>query len=57
MYKYPEFLFEPTEYFEGLDKALETSLEKIDSDCRKELVQNVILIGGASCTVNMVERF
>ncbi|CAD8203358.1 unnamed protein product [Paramecium octaurelia] len=57
MYKYPEFLYEPTENFEGLDKALETSLEKIDSDYRKELVQNVILIGGASCTVNMVERF
>lgn len=38
MYKYPEFLFEPSEFFDGLDKSLELSLEKIDSDYRKELV-------------------
>lgn len=56
MYKFPEYLFEPSEGFEGLDRALELSLEKIDSDYRKELVQNIILIGGTSSTVNIVER-
>ncbi|KAM3140792.1 hypothetical protein pb186bvf_007019 [Paramecium bursaria] len=55
-YTYPEIIFEQSENFEGLDRAIELSLEKIDPDYRKELIQNIIMIGGVSLTTNMIER-
>lgn len=52
----PEQLFEKSPSFDGIDRMVESCLEKIDSDYRKELISNIILIGGVTTTQNFFER-
>ena len=48
MYAVPEMVFEKQENynFDGIDKMIENSLDKIDNEYKKELIQNIVFIGG-----------
>jgi actin-related protein len=48
MYTVPEQMFEKSATFDGVDRMVELCLEKIDNDYRKELVSNIVLIGGTT---------
>ena len=72
MYEVPELLFtknvnklifsffiskyQPYINFEGIDRMIEMCLEKVDNDYKKELIQNIILIGGTTATNNFFDR-
>lgn len=54
----PEILFshDATGGFKGLHKMIEQSVEKIEIETRKELLSNIIVVGGNCLLHNFIER-
>ena len=59
IYSIPELIFQENEYinYRGLVGLVEQAFEKVDTDYKRELSQNIIVIGGNSLTNNLIERF
>ncbi len=59
IYTIPELIFQENEYinYRGLVGLVEQSFEKVETDYKRELSQNIIFIGGNSLVNNLIERF
>jgi len=59
IYTIPEALFQPSPTvpeWKGLHHLVKESLEKTDIEVRKEILSNIIIVGGCSLMQNMIER-
>jgi len=59
IYAIPESLFQPSPTvpeWKGLHHLVKESLEKTDIEVRKEILSNIIIVGGCSLMQNMIER-
>ncbi|KAL4494990.1 hypothetical protein ABPG72_015690 [Tetrahymena utriculariae] len=58
MFEVPELLFNPIpeENFMGLQDLIKQSIERVDAENRRELLNNIMVVGGNSMIPNLIER-
>ncbi|EGR34034.1 hypothetical protein IMG5_026550 [Ichthyophthirius multifiliis] len=56
MYETQEIFFNPQENFMGLQDLIKQSIERVESENRKELLNNIMVVGGNSMIPNFIER-
>lgn len=56
VYRIPERLFAESQEFRGLPKLLQSSIEKLDMEVRREMLSNINIIGGGACFGHFTER-
>lgn len=47
---------QPEENYMGLQDLIKQSIERVDAENRRELLSNIMIVGGNSMIPNMVER-